>query len=34
MSNITMEGMQKTLNETLVDHKNVLPNISRIEMIK
>jgi len=34
MSNITMEGMQKTLNETLVAHQNVLPNISRVEMIK
>lgn len=34
MSNLTIKEMQNTLNDILVDHKNILPDITRVEMIR
>ena len=34
MSELTIKEMQTTLNDILANHKNILPNITRVEMIK
>lgn len=34
MSNLTIKEMQNTLNNILANHKNILPDITRVEMIK